>query len=483
MKTTKIIKIVGFVGLLLIGSVICASGLYAKNIGSDAELAKIGNDPDYPLSEHYELTTDIDLEDWIKEHDWKPIGNGYTEETAFTGTFDGNNFTISNLTVSVSGDWSIAGLFGVIWKDAKVSNLGLIDATIKASGYYSSAGGLVGWSYGNSKGYASIENSYATGTVSVSANGMSSRAGGLVGTNSSSRIENSYVTGTVSVSASGMYSNAGGLVGGWSAIPYEPASIENSYATGTVSASGDYSSAGGLLGGNGFLGRVIASHATGAVSASGDYANAGGLVGETFGDPYDQSSIEKSYATGSVTNGKYTGGLVGYNSGSIRSSYAKGDVKVEEGWYAGGLVGCQAEAHASIKSSFATGTVSADEAIIGAGGLVGGNYDYGSIVNSYATGLVNEGKPFKFVGGLVGTQLDGTIIFSYWDTKTTQQKPREVDFGEGRRTTEMLGDGSPDTYVDWNEEEIVWEFKPSKYPTLLLQNKPSDVSETGYLYL
>ncbi|WP_277985517.1 ZmpA/ZmpB/ZmpC family metallo-endopeptidase-related protein, partial [Methanolobus psychrotolerans] len=83
------------------------------------DLQSMNND----LSAHYVLMTDIDANEthlWNNENGFLPIGNssGY-----FTGEFDGQNYTISNLYINRSSE-NYIGLFGYI-NGAKITNLKL----------------------------------------------------------------------------------------------------------------------------------------------------------------------------------------------------------------------------------------------------------------------------------------------------------------------------------------------------------------------
>ncbi len=272
----------------------------------------------------YELVRDLDFNDddsysstasritWTTGQGWEPIGEF---SDAFRGEFEGNDFTISNLTIDRSGTSNI-GLFGVTGIDAEIANVGLLNVSI--IGDDSFIGGLVGGNTGSiTNSYAtgsvsgdegigglvggntgSITNSYATGSVS----GDDSSVGGLVGDNEDGTITNSYATGSVS----GDDSFIGGLVG-----DNEDGTITNSYATGSV--SGDDSSVGGLVGDN-EDGTITNSYATGSVS--GDDSSVGGLVGDN-----EDGTITNSYATGSVSGDDDVGGLVGFNDGTITNSY------------------------------------------------------------------------------------------------------------------------------------------------------------------
>ena len=92
----------------------------------------------------------------------------------FGGTFQGNGHTISGLSITQSV--SPAGLFGVLQKDAVITELN-VEGTVSPSGDSESVGGIVGENYGT------IEQSTFNGSVS----GKRS-VGGVVGRNRSSGV-------------------------------------------------------------------------------------------------------------------------------------------------------------------------------------------------------------------------------------------------------------------------------------------------------
>lgn len=109
------------------------------------------------------LTSDVDLNGVT----WTPIG----QSTAFKGTFDGGNNTISNLTVS--GDKTNVGLFGNV--TGTIKNVKIANVNLSGSHY---AGGIVGYIYGN------IENCHVDGgniKVSVKDGDNGDKAGGIAG--------------------------------------------------------------------------------------------------------------------------------------------------------------------------------------------------------------------------------------------------------------------------------------------------------------
>ena len=175
---------------------------------------------------------------------WQPIG----ENSPFSGIFEGNGQTISNLTISRrSGDF--VGLFARL--TGIINGVGLLDVDVRGR---NSVGGLVGNNGGT------ISNSHSIGQLSGGSN-----VGGLVGANAGT-ISNSYSTGQVTGS-----SNIGGLVGNNSRT------ISNSYSTGQVDGSGG-SNVGGLVGANSGSGMLSNSYSVGQVTGG---SNVGGLVGSS----------------------------------------------------------------------------------------------------------------------------------------------------------------------------------------------------------
>jgi PGF-CTERM protein len=298
-----------------------------------------------------------------------PIG-GF--ENRFSGSFDGNGHTISDLQINRTDEGADGvldvGLFG--GSSGEISDVTLANADMTSS---SRVGGLVSYNSGT------VSNSSASGNVT------GPTAGGLVGQNAGGTVSNSSasaaVTGSVTV---------GGLVGengfGVNAIG---GAVINSSASGNVTGSdpGGDTSVGGLVGNN-FEGTVINSSASGNVTGF-DFEHAGGLVGSgAFG-----STVINSSASGNVTGSENVGGLVGGHGGTVSNSSASGNVTGSEN--VGGLVG----GGGTVSTSSASGNVTGDTNV---GGLVGANFDSGMVSTSSASGAVTGSNS---VGGLVGVNL------------------------------------------------------------------------------
>jgi hypothetical protein len=380
------------------------------------------------LNDNYIVVNDINASctvNWNNGQGFDQIGEW---DVRFTGSFDGQNHTISNLSINRLDD-NVVGLFGWIGEGGEVKNVGVINVNITGN---NRVGGLVGF---NNNG--NISNSYSTGNVT----GESDKVGGLVGENYGT-VSNSYSTGNVT----GGDNNVGGLVGSNIGEKYN-GNISNSYSTGNVSGE---TSVGGLVGKN-YKGTVSNSYSTGNVTVTGA-SYVGGLVGYI-----DEGNISNSYSTGNVTGAGYVGGLVGRNSNgngsTISNSYSTGNVTGNK--WVGGLVG--GNSGSTVSNSYSTGNVTGDNTV---GGLVG--LSTGTVEKSYSTGNVT-GEEYD-VGGLVGKNRDGTISNSYWDTEATGQSSSA---GNGLTTSDMQG-SSADGNMNFDFTST-WSTVEGDYPELQWQ--------------
>ena len=151
-------------------------------ITTPAELAwvaeQVNSKTQYFEDKTIRLMNDIDLSGSY----WTPVGNVTDYPTVtFKGTFDGQNYTISNLTASDdAAGYAAAGLFGSIL--GTVKNVTLKDVNIRSTHY---AGAVVGYS---SMHGAIIDNCHVDGGTITSVpelNGTSydngDKAGGIIG--------------------------------------------------------------------------------------------------------------------------------------------------------------------------------------------------------------------------------------------------------------------------------------------------------------
>lgn len=214
------------------------------------ELQNINND----LDGKYILMGDIDL----AGETWTPIGS---LNDPFTGEFNGNGYTISNLLLN-NNTKNYYGFFGRI-EGAKISDVG-------------------------------FENANVTGMMWV---------GILAGYSYNSSITNCYVTGDVSG-----YSDTGALVGD----NIHNSTIDSCYSIASV--TGDSYRVGGLVGYNNDKSSINYSFAQSSVNGK---ENVGGFVGQNT-----SSTITNSFSEGVSGGTTQVGAFTGFNeSGTINSCY------------------------------------------------------------------------------------------------------------------------------------------------------------------
>jgi len=216
-------------------------------ITTQAQLLQINNDREgsYILGASFTLSS-------------TPDGTSTYVTDVFSGTFNGNGFTLSGLTGS---------LFSVV--AGSVSNLNLVTATAGITTYAEGGSCLAGVLAGE-LGYNFIDDEDYYGVIdgvkvsgALTIDGDCGATGGLIGRATS---RTTILNSSSSVSVNSNDPNVGGLVGS------NRASITNS------------SSSGNVIGGY----------------------QTGGLVGKVFG-----GSIDASFSTATVSGGERTGGLIG----------------------------------------------------------------------------------------------------------------------------------------------------------------------------
>lgn len=293
---------------------------------------------------------------------WTPIGNSYNFR--FQGIFNGNGYEIQNLKLTSSS-----------YNGNEIQN-GPTD------GY---AVGLFGYLYGEVK------------NLGVSNVNISSRAdyvGGLAGyLGDNITLNNCYVTGSVTRT--------------------------NDYADAYNTIA--YSATGGLVGYMAQRSIVKASHADVSLTAN----NTMSVIGTLAGVMGDYSTIENSYAKGSITGGKYTGGLVGsvYNSNiTIKSSFT--NVTVAGNNTMGGILGSAYNSNLMISNTQSGGLIknnTSNATYITAGGIVGlvtvENSRTVSILNCTTNASINISTTSGYevyTGGIIASSSSSSsIVNSY----------------------------------------------------------------------
>ena len=226
-----------------------------------------------PPGRCYLLGNDIDLSAYSAGAGWTPIGNeSGVPYSRFSGYFDGNGKTVSNLHVNNISS-SYVGLFGVI-VGGEIRNLGISNASILTSGNF--VGGVAGYVIGVAGvvGSGSITNCRVTDSTVKGGGDI----GGIAGTVQNGVVTNCCVTGGLVESIDDTSSAIGGIVGGIR----DDTVIANCYATNTVKGYGSVGGVAGAIGGGAEMAQLFNCYATGEVSGN---SRVGGVVGH-FVDGY-----------------------------------------------------------------------------------------------------------------------------------------------------------------------------------------------------
>ncbi|MCL2066295.1 MAG: bacterial Ig-like domain-containing protein [Treponema sp.] len=247
------------------------------------------------LSRHYKLMGNVTLPHPAPGgSNWTAIGRG---AGIFTGSFDGQGHTISNLTINSTESYQ--GMFGYI-RNGRVENIGIVGGSVNGNSWVGGVAGVISFS-------TTVQNCYYTGSVTGE-----TRVGGVVGNIGTGTVQNCYSTGSIN----GNY-YVGGVVG-WNDL----GTVQNCYSTSSV--TGD-ERVGGVVGWNGYNnsgGKVQNCYSTGSVTAN-DYV--GGAVGEILNGTI-QDCVALNSSITATSNTTYIGRVFGYSRGTafIYVNYARG---------------------------------------------------------------------------------------------------------------------------------------------------------------
>ena len=377
---------------------------------------------------YFELTEDIDL----GGKEWTPIGYtvadlimGGHEYFVFSGNFDGNGYTIKNLTIGTetspySGD--VCGLFGAT--SGTIEDVVLENVSINyvggnhSSGYgFRMGGALVGYSMGD--------------IVNCTVIGLDMKAGS----------DGSYVA----------LNSIGGLVG----IQDGGTTVSHSRVSGKIEESTKKGNVGGFVGtlAKGSSAKYCGADVSVEVTGNGRGIAVGGFVGIGNGVTTDETLIENCYATGNITGAEYAGGFVGNISGlNISNCYAKGDVS-----------------NCFVGASF-LGTDAASN-----------NY-YDTVKNCYATGLVSDISSSAYAFAMQDTMKRSTIQNCYYNIQNSAKNTESAASLtiDDMKTDSFLNvlNGSSNVWTKRDNDTPACGAEPADYSNVyeVLGNIPADLS-------
>ncbi len=280
-------------------------------IGTAADLNDIGNHGG-DFSKCFVMVNDINMAEYSGT-EYKIIGD---TSHAFYGIFDGNDHTISNLTINVTR--SEVGLFGYVGPKGIIQNTNLKNIDYKGS---DDVGGITGQNSGD------ILNCNVSGIIEGN-----DCCGGIIGRYRRSMFQKQILNCSFEGKVRGNWV-VGGIVGDSSETQ-----VSECYAIADINGVSD---CGGIVGFNsgGNLSRCFAK---GAIFCSG--SSAGGIAGMTSDYCGIGGQIYNCHADVIVNCSERAGGFSGFaglNEGKIRNCYSSGKVvyDVNDYLFVGGLIG------------------------------------------------------------------------------------------------------------------------------------------------
>ena len=344
-------------------------------IGSYAEFQKI-NENSATRAGYYRQEADLDLMNVA----WRPVGDDTIRRV--TATYDGNNKTISRLSIN-NASLNYAGLFGVVGVGGTIQNLNIVEANVRGGNY---AGSLVGYATG-----ANISNCHTSGEV-----GGRDYVGGIAGYVSTGSVVEACENNTAI--------NGRNYIGGIVSYVASNSKVETCRNNSAINGTG-------RLGG--IVGYVTSNSIVNACKNSGTVNGTGDMVGGIAGETLSGGVVKNSYSTGEVSGANDVGGVVGCvtrsgTTGSVERCYSTSAVRGITS--VGGVAGL-ANSGATVSNCVALNAiVSASTSNVGRVAYLSG----GNIVNSLAWDGMSNGDGISFPGGIqiAHDRMDGKSITS-----------------------------------------------------------------------
>ena len=265
------------------------------------------------LSQNFKLTADISL-----SGNFQPLSSN---SHAFSGTFDGNNKMIQNLSIS-KVQYDYVGLFGQTTSSSVIKDLTITTTGISAAGR-NFVGVAVGSNYGKLSN-VHVKGASGAGTEIITG---ASNLGGLAGIHSGANNTTLIVTqcSAEKLTLSFTGNQVGGLIGvvssGGSTL------VKLSFADVTLTTGANSASYIGGLIGNIYQATAQDSYSTSTITITGGtgHSNIGGFAGYATYDSIINAYAMGNVCSGSCSNSTNAGPFIGYHdpgSGStIKNSF------------------------------------------------------------------------------------------------------------------------------------------------------------------
>ena len=383
------------------------------------------------LDTYFELIATIDLSNYY----WQPIGRyqnlGSSDVPsyhyrAFSGHFDGNNFSVIGVHTK---DAMCQGLFGIVGvadshADATISNVHVAGNIL---GSYQTAA-VVGRAMNVAITYCS---------TSASVQGSGNYIGGIVGLCDNLIIKDCWNLGVITSSNNCV----GGIVGGdGDGIT----TITNCYNKAEIKGRRYVA---GIIGHNIHNSTISQCYNSGYINTASGDSSSGGIVGcfsEGVASNSSDHTISQCYNSGQVGNSSsnYIGGIVGYAaliSGAtitISDCYNIGTVTGDDS--VGGITGEFRQwdgAHVTIRRCYNAASIKASS---NAGGISGLFYKSGLNNDTYIQHCISIGTVTGSPRGALVGDKSGGILFSASIKYSNNRYSQDISAGEGSSTSNCI---------------------------------------------
>lgn len=329
-----------------------------------------------------------------------------TNKWSFQGIYDGSGYRIKNMTIkgllykddgsvntstTANGSRRYVGLFGVLDKNAKVTNV-IIDASCSVNAY-AYAGGVVGYSNTG----CVVENCINYATVYT----HDDYAGGIVGySNTDSKVSNCANYGNITASDDYL----GGVVGCFNTTSTKTGGVYNCFNAGKIEGCGTY--AGGIAGRSSYgdvdncanVG-MVKCYQFNTINSAFSQKNVGGIVGDA-----NYAKVSNCFNAGDVYAMKETaGGIAGVASqnttkGGVLSCVNVGYVYAAQEYLAGVIYGNRNSTSAVVKPQNCYYDAQIHNSLFGANSV---ETDTVAEVHGYTTAQLTSGQTLPGLTGWV----------------------------------------------------------------------------------
>ncbi|MCK9466637.1 MAG: Ig-like domain-containing protein, partial [Thiopseudomonas sp.] len=295
-----------------------------------------------------------------------PIG----DTTAFTGTYNGQNYTVSSL--AVTGNANYAGMFG-LFTGASVKNLNVSALTLNKGTL--TAAGVSGALIASVNAAATIDN-INLNDVDVSAITGAANSAGLIGVTGAGAVTVNNVSVTFKANEGISGTSAAGLIGTAGAATSIANANVTTQGTGAITGVTYASGLVGLFNGTAINNANVTLSA--ALSTTGENSFVGGIAGNAIAANITDSNVTFAETVSVADAGSKVGGIAGNVSGasaltSNKVTAAKLISAAAATSYAGGIVGYAADTTVNVlNNSFISAVVSPDHAVSALSGAAAG---------------------------------------------------------------------------------------------------------------